>query len=1688
MHPHLAGQSSVWKRVASITLGAAIAGTILYFALPSHKKSPIEAQALALKAIMQDGGGISKDTGFILTSSKGAISVDDVKTSLKTTPEISLAYKQKSSNEIEISPQLALSENRVYGFAVQGSDQMASWAFQVKGPFHIVGSIPENRMNDIPLNTGIEITFTHEKLKDPEKYISITPSVKGRFEVHKKTIVFVPEKHLSPKTVYAITVKKGLGVENTDLSLQNDQTISFETSGDQPSSGYAYFETESSMMEFSPTQDQFIPVNMSSELEQELTALSPTPTTQEGESNVATGEAQPSPSSTPPTLVNVTAYSIPDAELFSSTYLKLLDTTYWATFNRYQVQDLIKKSSHTEKFQAPIIHPQRYQNYVQLPQKLSKGLYLIALSHPRFEDARYVWVQVTNVAAYARIQPKQGIAWVNNGGTGAPEKNATLRFSDGSKFSTDTHGLASFETPKMFTAKDDESTHKLIRESRTKASALTITTTQGESLIVFIKDFVVNPQDPYISYLSTSRPVYATNDTVRLFGLIKPKTSNVKPLTKAKLRVTSSSGFGYMGYMEESESGNVISEKEISLSPTGIISEEIPLNNIPTGWYSLRIIDPTNNKEIITKGFSIESYVKPAYDLRLELSKEKAFVGDTINITTRAQFFEGTPVPNKNIKLVINGYALQSADVKLTTDASGRASFPFKVALLPGSEKNEEYWPKILSVSASVESNEVGEISAYSNFMVFNSNIITDTTVSQGDKTKTVTLKAYTIDLTKDDNKGAPLRNAKFDVLTEKTVYKKTPNGVEYDFINKTTIEHYDYTQEKSVTGTGSVTTDTNGMATYTAQYNPEESLRAKFSTTAPNGKLFTDWTYLYSNYSGAGDNYDLQLDKTNGLYAFGEDEWARIYKNGMPASQGNYLFIIGSDSGIDTQIQTDSALKFKFLERFAPTAQIKAIRFTGKTYDTIGFSLLRLDTEKEKKLEIEIKADKPEYKPGEKVTLKIMTRKNGSPVASDVNISLVDQAYIKIYSVSPDPLSSLYAGSDAFWYNWNGGIFEYASHRQGSYPIGGGGGAEGGGGGSENRNNFKDEAYFGTIQTNSNGEGTATFSLPDNLTSWQIAAQGVDTQLNAGAKLQDLKVKLPFFIDAIVAHEYLEQDKPIVQIRAYGEQLKAGDTVNVKISSTSLKMPEKSYQVKAYSTLDIPLNALTNGKHSITFSGVSNGLSDKLTQSFTVIPSRLASESLMTQKIKEGDNVLVGDFANAKGWVHVTIQETEKARMYENLWNFATRGGTRFDQLYVQKRANELLQSAFNEKDLPGSISGNTSMEDLYQAGDGGIKLIPYGSSDLKTSFLAAVLAQKDISQESLTRYFGNIINEEGKKNYPKDTRERYLTAVSGLAALHQPVLLLLQDASQIKDLTPKEKLILALGAMGIGDQGLEMSLTQDVLKDKGEKLNPYLRVNIGKDNDDILESTSLALVLAGDLNMPEKEELLGFISEQPGKDVLTSLEMLSYIEKRVPFVSKKEAKVAYEIAEKKEDGGSAATSKYTLKNGEALSFDVLPQNVGQLRITQANGDLSITLRAQTPKKAEDLKKDTSLALARNYKVNGKVAKEIHVGDIVHVELMPKMSAKAVEGCYTVTEYLPSGLAFLPWGDPTSKDRWFSWPSLADGQKIAFCTGKNPKQPLNFSARVVNKGLFIAEPATVQSALAPGAINSTDASAIEVK
>ncbi|MDD4570219.1 MAG: alpha-2-macroglobulin, partial [Tepidanaerobacteraceae bacterium] len=313
-----------------------------------------------------------------------------------------------------------------------------------------------------------------------------------------------------------------------------------------------------------------------------------------------------------------------------------------------------------------------------------------------------------------------------------------------------------------------------------------------------------------------------------------------------------------------------------------------------------------------------------------------------------------------------------------------------------------------------------------------------------------------------------------------------------------------------------------------------------------------------------------------------------------------------------------------------------------------------------------------------------------------------------------------------------------------------------------------------------------------------------------------------------------------------------------------------------------------------------------------------------------------------------------------------------------------------------------------------------------------------------------------------PKETRERSVIAVYGLAALDEPVLTELEILSEQKDLTVKEQLYIALAFLEIGDEPSASKWMKTILEEKGEDLGTQLRINTGQDQDDILEATALASVISGGLNLDEQNKLQAYLLENSTKDILLYIEQLMFLKKTLPRLPEEAVSFDYWLEGKQE--------KVTLKPRETFPLLLSPEKLATLKFDNIKGRVGVTAVYPTAFKPPSESTYDEVKVTRSYEVSGKTGGPFDVNDIIKINISYEFGSKASDGPYIITDFLPAGLKIIerPYYHGEG-DHYTRYPVQIDGQKVIFAAYEKKNWHFNYYARVINPGQFRAEPAIIQ-------------------
>ena len=219
--------------------------------LPSPTPTPAAASwaKLALPAAPEVGAtlaavsgspyAVDPAAGFRLQAT-GAVQLATLLERLRVEPTLTYVVKATTDGRSAVlRPEAPLEPGASYRFTLvdRVGAPLTGWAFQVAGPPRVVGMLPRNESTDVPIDTGIEVTFDQDGVAVGRGDIVVrlvadgTP-VAGTIEMHGRAAVFVPDEKLLAGRVYEVRVRAGTGASAQAGGLARDVTFAFQVERD----------------------------------------------------------------------------------------------------------------------------------------------------------------------------------------------------------------------------------------------------------------------------------------------------------------------------------------------------------------------------------------------------------------------------------------------------------------------------------------------------------------------------------------------------------------------------------------------------------------------------------------------------------------------------------------------------------------------------------------------------------------------------------------------------------------------------------------------------------------------------------------------------------------------------------------------------------------------------------------------------------------------------------------------------------------------------------------------------------------------------------------------------------------------------------------------------------------------------------------------------------------------------------------------------------------------------------------------------------------------------------------------------------------------------------------------------------------------------------------------------------------
>ncbi len=616
-------------------------------------------------------------------------------------------------------------------------------------------------------------------------------------------------------------------------------------------------------------------------------------------------------------------------------------------------------------------------------------------------------------------------------------------------------------------------------------------------------------------------------------------------------------------------------------------------------------------------------------------------------------------------------------------------------------------------------------------------------------------------------------------------------------------------------------------------------------------------------------------------------------------------------------------------------------------------------------------------------------------------------------------------------------------------------------------RKNFQDAALFEEVETGLLGQATTTFTLPDNITSWRVTAQGISDDLDVGSTTELIPVTLPLFVETNIAREYLTGDQPIIKVYGYGSDLESGDAVDLNVSIEDLNY-DTTQNGQAFEPSSFELPEMTSGVYDVYITATAGNQEDTILKKLSVIDSHWEKESANYYTLEEGLQIEGADDRQTT----LLFMDRNRGYFYRDLLRLYYSWGERVDQKYAKKLAAEYMntyfEDSYNVEDFDGSV---------YQTSDGGISILPYSSSEFELSAHLANLAPGEFDASALTNYFTNFVTSEDAN------LEEVIIAYYGLANLGEAVLNQVIQIYENNEISDQLKLYVALTLDKLGAGEYARVIYNDVVNRLAETQDPYIRLLLGEDEDDYLKYTVLASILANSLSTDEESGLYEYVRSKWTEEILINVEKLIYLRQALPTAEAGPVSFKYTVGSR--------SDLVTLEKYKKYKLLLSPDELDQIEFSDISGTVGVISYYTEPANPDLVTVDNQVGISRSYQVvGGDRTTNFSEGDIVLVTLDHQINNNAIDETYQVTDYLPSGLTVI--SEPFSRLQYgayeANWPYLIDGQKVAFRAWKGWDKLIKYYARVNNQGEFMTDPVMIQGYRVKDSLNMSDTVTVTIE
>lgn len=1049
------------------------------------------------------------------------------------------------------------------------------------------------------------------------------------------------------------------------------------------------------------------------------------------------------------------------------------------------------------------------ENGIKLTRTLQDGYYVAIIKNKNGSELFNTPIQINNLNVYVTNTENDILVWVAD--ENGIASNIKVKYESEEKV-TNSEGIAKFTSDKT----------EMIKY-------LKIGNTENK-LIVGVYNY--NKELYYSnSYIYTDRTLYKNTDTINIWGFV-PKAIYGNDLQDEF----------YISFNGESK-------EKINVGKDGNYNYKIELQNHYDVEYAM-ISLYYKDKEIAGRYVTIENYELQNYTYEIIANKNYVYNNEKYDFDVKVTHITGLVVPNKKVLVRFNGQELLEK-----TDENGIAHFSVDIA--KEDEKTyivtnmymEVYNGDLEEYNDTVTTKDVELIyrDIYTTVNNTGSNYELSAYKLQKDKEMEV---SYDLKELYDDEYNTTVeidlkesRNEKKVVKYELDKYTKTNKPV-YDYVITENTQKITEINMKN----GKMNYDINSLKmkdnteVYSYTYTLIFKLQDRSGKEIEIKKIIyrdekdVELGYSYGFFSNLGRlaykqnisyyydifRYFLKADVTN----FNIGDTAKFTLSESIANKGNQeidnngklLLISAQENILTTKITDKNEIEYKFEEKDFPGCKItSAYYYNGKFY---RMPIYYYDfNEETRKVDIDIKSDKTEYKPGDEVNLTIKTTNNNKPIKTFVNISVVNEAVFAVQEDSTEIVSTIYQDPEYPIYTYSS-YFDFISKEPDGF----------GGGGGDTRGNFGDTAYFDTVYTDSNGVANVKFKLPDNVTTYRVTVHSANEDVYVGVNKIDITSKLDFFIQSTEPRNVKTTDDLVLNATSI-----ASEQYNVKYQFT---IEELNKTLEAEETTNsittVNFGKLDYGTYHVVIRGNGNNQEDAIKYPINIIES--------AQEVKKYTKININETPEIKPTKNPIVLEIYNRNMEKYIDYIDFIENTLTERLDTQIAYNEIQKIRTK---YYGSSNNQVN-----------INMAKYRDTKNYTDYLKNLEnANTDIVLTALIQYYAKDyisgLNIDPFINDDNNLFEQYLLA----SANKKTVLTDLLQLKEEKDIENYNKLLVTLSLEFLGDYQNAKDLYNQIELNSEEKeeyksITAIIETFINKENSSKIIDELIA-------NSPEDEYL---------------------------------------------------------------------------------------------------------------------------------------------------------------------------------------------------------------------------------------